>query len=199
MAHAAEQSREDVRGAREVWLEAQRDLDPERLIFIDETGATTKMARLFGRAPRGERCRTALPYGHWETTTFTAGLRRGGLATPMILDGPMDGDAFRAYVTQVLGPELEPGDVVVMDNLPAHRVSGVRKAIEAAGARLLYLPPYSPDFNPVEMAFAKLKALLRTAAARTIPDLWGALKNALDAFTPNECRNYFAAAGYDAF
>ena len=99
----------------------------------------------------------------------------------------------------MLGPELEPGDVVVMDNLPAHRVSGVRKAIEAAGARLLYLPPYSPDFNPVEMAFAKLKALLRAAAARTIPDLWGALKNALDAFTPNECRNYFAAAGYDAF
>ena len=116
----------------------------------------------------------------------------------MILDGPMDGDAFRAYVTQVLVPELERGDVVVMDNLPAHKVSGVRNAIEAAGAKLLYLPPYSPDLNPIEMAFAKLKALLRAAAARTIPDLWDALKNALDAFTPNDCQNYFAAAGYDA-
>jgi transposase len=188
-----------VKAARETWFEGQLDLDPEKLIFIDETGATTKMARLYGRAPRGERCRAAVPHGHWKTTTFTAGLRIDSLAAPMIIDGPMDGDAFRAYVTQVLGPELEPGDVVVMDNLPAHRVSGVRKAIEAAGARLLYLPPYSPDFNPIEMAFAKLKALLRAAAARTIPDLWGALKNALDAFTPNECRNYFVAAGYDAF
>ena len=199
MAHAAEQSREDVKGAREVWLEAQRDLDLERLIFIDETGATTKMARLFGRAPRGERCRTALPYGHWKTTTFTAGLRLGGLAAPMILDGPMDGDAFRAYVTQVLVPELELGDIIIMDNLPAHKVRGIREAIEAAGARLFYLPPYSPDFNPIEMAFAKLKAFLRAAAARTIPDLWDTLKNALDAFTPSECRNYFAAAGYAAF
>ena len=157
------------------------------------------MARLYGRAPRGERCRAAVPYGHWKTTTFTAGLRIGGLAAPMILDGPMDGDAFRAYVTQVLVPELEPGDIVIMDNLPAHKVSGVRDPIEAAGARLLYLPPYSPDFNPIEMAFAKLKALLRAAAARSIPDLWDALKKALNAFTPSECQNYFAAAGYDAF
>ena len=199
IAHAAEQSREDVTGAREAWFEGQLDLDPEKLIFIDETGATTKMARLYGRAPRGERCRAAVPYGHWKTTTFTAGLRAGGLTAPMILDGPMDGDAFRAYVTHVLVPELGPGDTVIMDNLPAHKVSGVRDAIEAAGAKLLYLPPYSPDFNPIEMAFAKLKALLRAAAARTIPDLWDALKNALDAFTSNECRNYFAAAGYDAF
>ena len=187
-----------MKGAREAWFEGRADLNPEKLIFIDETGATTKMARLYGRAPRGERCRAAVPYGHWKTTTFTAGLRAGGLAAPMILDGPMDGDAFRAYVTQVLVPELERGDVVVMDNLPAHKVSGVRNAIEAAGAKLLYLPPYSPDLNPIEMAFAKLKALLRAAAARTIPDLWDALKNALDAFTPNECQNYFAAAGYDA-
>jgi transposase len=116
----------------------------------------------------------------------------------MILDGPMDGAAFRAYVAKVLIPELAPGDVVVMDNLPAHGVSGVRTAVEAAGATLLYLPPYSPDFNPIEMAFAKLKALLRGAAARTIPDLWDAIKSALAAFTPDECRNYFAAAGYDA-
>lgn len=157
------------------------------------------MARLHGRAPRGKRCRAAVPHGHWKTTTFTAGLRLGGLAAPMILDGPMDGDAFRAYVEHVLVPDLAPGDVVVMDNLPAHRVSGVRQAIEAAGATLLYLPPYSPDFNPIEMAFAKLKALLRAAAARTVPELWDAIAAALDAFTPAECRNYFAAAGYDAF
>jgi transposase len=157
------------------------------------------MARLRGRAPRGQRCRAAVPQGHWKTTTFTAGLRLSGLAAPMILDGPMDGDAFRAYVEHVLVPDLTPGDVVVMDNLPAHKVSGVRQAIEAAGASLLYLPPYSPDFNPIEMAFAKLKALLRAAAARTIPELWHAIAAALDAFTPAECRNYFAAAGYDAF
>jgi transposase len=174
-----------VKGAREAWFERQLDFDPEKLVFIDETGATTKMARLYGRAPRGERCRAAVPHGHWKTTTLTAGLRIGGLAAPMILDGPMDGDAFRAYVAQVLVPELESGDVVVMDNLPAHRVRGVREAVEAAGATLLYLPSYSPDFNPIEMAFAKIKAFLRAAAARTIPDLWDALKNALDAFPPN--------------
>jgi transposase len=199
MAHAAEQSRADVKEAREAWLEGQIEFDPEKLVFLDETGATTKMVRLYGRALRGERCRAAVPHGHWKTTTFTAGLRIGGLAAPMILDGPMDGSAFRAYVTQVLVPELAPGDTVIMDNLPAHEVRGVRDAIEAAGAKLIYLPPYSPDFNPIEMAFAKLKAFLRAAAARTIPDLWDALKNALDAFTPNECRNYFSAAGYDAF
>jgi transposase len=157
------------------------------------------MARLYGRAPRGERCRAAVPHGHWKTTTFTAGLRLSGLAAPMILDGPMDGAAFRAYIEHVLVPELAPGDVVVMDNLPAHKVSGVRQAIEAAGARLLYLPPYSPDFNPIELGFAKLKALLRAAAARTVPELWDAIAAALDAFSPAECRNYFAAAGYDAF
>jgi len=157
------------------------------------------MARLYGRAPRGERCQAAVPHGHWKTTTFTAGLRMGGLTAPMILDGPMDGDAFRAYVAQVLVPQLKTGDIVIMDNLPAHRVSGIREAIAAGGARLIYLPPYSPDFNPIEMAFAKIKAFLRAAAARTIPDLWNALTSALDAFTPNECRNYFAAAGYDAF
>jgi transposase len=116
---------------------------------------------------------------------------------PMVLDGPMDGDAFLAYVTKVLGPELARGDIVLIDNLPAHRVCGVRQAIEASGASLLYLPPYSPDFNPIEQAFAKLKAILRKAAARTIPDLWDAIANAIDAFTPGKCENYFAAAGYD--
>jgi transposase len=150
-----------VNAAREAWFEDQLDLDPTRIVFIDETAANTKMARLYGRAPRGERCRAPVPHGHWKTTTFTAGLRRDGIAAPMVLDGPMNGEAFLAYVEQALVPELRPGEVVIMDNLPAHKVHGVRQAIEAAGASLRYLPPYSPDFNPIEMAFAKLKALLR--------------------------------------
>jgi transposase len=155
------------------------------------------MARLRGRAKKGERCRAAVPHGHWKTTTFTAGLTIDGLVAPWLIDGAMDGEAFRTYVARVLVPELAPGDVVVMDNLPAHKVSGVREAIEAAGARLLYLPPYSPDFNPIEHAFAKLKALLRKAACRTIPALWDAIAEALEAFTPDECRNLLASAGYD--
>ena len=186
-----------MKAARHAWFERQPDLHPTNLVFIDETGASTKMARLRGRAPRGERCRASVPHGHWKTTTFTAALRLDGLAAPMILEGPMHGTAFRAYVEQVLVPEIRPGDIVVMDNLPAHKVAGIREAIEAAGARLLYLPPYSPDFNPIEMAFAKLKAHLRKAAARTIPDLWHAIADALGAFEPAECVNYFAAAGYD--
>lgn len=155
------------------------------------------MARLRGRALRGKRCRAAIPHGHWKTTTFTAGLRLSGLAAPMLLDGPMNGVAFMAYVEQVLVPELSPGDIVVMDNLPAHKVAGIRQAIEAAGAALFYLPPYSPDFNPIEMAFSKLKAALRKAAARTIADLWQVIAKAIDTFTPTQCENYFAAAGYD--
>ena len=186
-----------MKAARRAWFEGQIDLHPEKLLFIDETGATTQMARLRGRAPRGERCCASVPHGHWKTTTFTAALRLDALAAPMVLDGPMDGLAFLAYVEQVLVPELKPGNIVVMDNLPAHKVAGVRSKIEAAGARLLYLPPYSPDFNPIEMAFAKFKAILRKAAARTVPDLWAAIAAALNAFTPAECQNYFAAAGYD--
>ena len=196
-AHAAEQQRPDVLVRRQAWFDAQLELDPHRLIFIDETGASTKLARLRGRALKGERCRAAVPHGHWKTTTLTAGLRLGGLSAPMLLDGPMHGAAFLAYVQQVLAPELTPGDVVVMDNLPAHKVAGVRAAIEAAGARLLYLPPYSPDFNPIELAFSKLKALLRKAAARTIDELWQTIAESLDDFTPAQCTNYFAAAGYD--
>jgi transposase len=187
-----------VKAAREAWFEGQLDLDPAKLVFVDETGATTKMARLRGRAPRGERCKAAVPHGHWTTTTFVAGLRLDGLTAPMVITGAMDGDAFRAYVTQVLAPTLEPGDIVVWDNLPAHRVSGVRDAIEAAGAKLLRLPPYSPDFNPIEMAFAKFKAILRATAARTVPALWNAIAAALDRFTPDQCQSYFTAAGYDA-
>jgi len=185
-----------VKAAREDWFDSQLDLDPAKLVFIDETGASTKMARLRGRAKRGERCIASVPHGHWKTTTFTAGLRLGGIVAPMVLDGPMNGDAFIAYVEQFLVPELTIGDVVVMDNLPAHKVTGVRQAIENAGARLLYLPPYSPDFNPIEMAFSKLKAMLRKAAVRTIDQLWRTIGDLLDCFTAKECQNFFNAAGY---
>jgi len=166
------------------------------LVCIDESSATTKMARLFGRSRRGERCVAAIPHGHWNTTTFTAGLRVDGLVAPMLLDGPMDGVAFLAYVRQVLVPQLRPGDTVIMDNLPAHKTAGVREAIEAAGATLLYLPPYSPDLNPIEMAFAKLKAILRAVAPRTVDDLWDTIADALPRFSAQECQNYFNAAGY---
>jgi transposase len=155
------------------------------------------MARLRGRAPRGERCVGAIPHGHWKTTTFVAGLRLSGFDATMLLDGPMNAEGFRAYIGQVLVPVLTPGDVVVMDNLPAHKVAGVRQAIEAAGARLLYLPPYSPDFNPIEMAFSKLKAILRKAAKRTVEGLWDAVAEAIRCFPRHECVNFFAAAGYD--
>jgi transposase len=154
------------------------------------------MARRYGRAKRGSRCVAAVPHGHWKTTTFTGALRLEGMTAPMALDGPMNARAFRAYVEQALAPTLKPGDVVVMDNLAAHKNGAIRAAIEAAGASLRYLPPYSPDFNPIENAFAKLKAALRKAAARTKPQLWDAIADALSTFTPTECANYFAAAGY---
>ena len=155
------------------------------------------MARLRGRALRGQRLRSGIPRGHWKTTTFVAGLRLTGMMAPFVLDGPMNRSAFLAYVTQVLAPELKPGDVVILDNLPAHKGSRGREAIEAAGASLLYLPPYSPVFNPIENAFAKLKALLRKAAERTSAGLWATIGRLIDLFTPQECTNYFAAAGYD--
>jgi transposase len=155
------------------------------------------MARLRGRSLRGERCRASVPHGHWKTTTFTAGLRLNGLTAPLILDGPMDGECFLAYVEQVLAPSLSAGDVVVMDNLPAHRVSGIKTAIEGAGAKLLYLPPYSANFNPIEQVFAKLNAHLRKAAARTVDDLWAAITAILKTFSPAECQNYFVNSGYD--
>lgn len=167
-------------------------------MFIDETWASTKMACTHGRAPRGERLRSPIPHGHWKTTTFVAGLRVSGMVAPMVLDGPINGVAFQAYVDQVLVPELRPGDIVVMDNLGSHKGAGIRAAIEAAGASLLYLPPYSPEFNPIENAFAKLKAMLRKAAARTVEGLWTTIGRIVDTFTPAECANYFAAAGYDA-
>lgn len=171
-------------------------LDPNKLVFIDETGASTKMARLYGRSRRGSRCRAPIPHGHWLTTTFTAALRCNALTAPMTLDGPMNAAAFRAYVEQVLAPTLDPGDIVVMDNLPAHKGAAIRAAIQACGANLVLLPPYSPDFNPIENAFAKFKSRLRKAAARTIETLEAAIADAFHAFTPDECSNYFKAAGY---
>ncbi|MER8956311.1 IS630 family transposase [Mesorhizobium sp. M0833] len=196
-AHALEQGRLDILKRRRDWFDGQLDLDPAKLVFIDETGLSTKMARLRGRAPRGERCRAGVPHGHWKTTTFTGALRLTGMTAPFVYDGAMNGNVFLAYVEQVLVPTLSEGDVVVMDNLPAHKAAGVRDAIEAAGASLLYLPPYSPDFNPIENAFAKLKALLRAKAERTIKALWDAVGAVVDLFTPAECANYFKAAGYE--
>jgi transposase len=186
-----------VKAAREKWFDAQSDFDPERLIFIDESGLSTNMARLRGWALKGERCRAAIPHGHWKTITFVGGLTLAGFVAPMLLDGPMNGECFLAWVEQLLAPTLRPGHVVIMDNLPAHKVAGVRKAIEARGAKLLYLPPYSPDFNPIENAFAKLKAYVRNAAARTFDALEAATANALQQFKPDECLNFFAHAGYD--
>jgi transposase len=177
-----------------VW---QRYMDGERFVFIDETAATTAMTRLYGWSPRGERLVDAAPFGHWKTTTVVAGLRASGIIAPFVLDGPMTGEAFRAYVEQVLAPALEPGDVVAMDNLAVHKVVGVQEAIRAAGASVLYLPSYSPDFNPIEQLFAKLKALLRKAAARTQNALWEAIGTLLDDFTPAECQNYIVHSGYE--
>jgi transposase len=185
-----------VKAAREDWLENQTELDPERLIFIDESSFSTKMARLRGWAPKGERCRAAVPHGHWKTTTFVGGLTLSGICAPMLLDGPMDGEAFLAWCEQMLAPVLRPRDVVIMDNLPAHKVAGVRQAIEAAGAILLYLPPYSPDFNPIKNAFSKLKAHVRKVAVRTVETLEAAVATALRTFEPAECANFFAHAGY---
>lgn len=182
------------RGRWRVW---QRFMDPARFVFLDETGASTNMVRRYGWGPRGERLVDAAPHGHWRTTTFVAGLRATGIIAPMVLSGPMTGDIFRAYTEQFLVPALAPGDVVVMDNLSAHKVAGVRDAIAAAGASILYLPPYSPDLNPIEQLFARLKALLRKAAARTRDELWQTIGDLLDVFSPQECRNYIQNAGYE--
>jgi transposase len=187
-----------VRAKREAWRAGQPALDPERLVFVDETWASTAMARTHGRCPKGERLVMAVPHGHWRTTTFVAALRADGLTAPVVVDGAMTGDLFVAYVEQQLAPALRPGDIVVMDNLACHKRPRVRAAIEAAGCELRYLPPYSPDLNPIEKAFSKLKAKLRAAAKRTVEALWRYLGAVLDEFGPAECRNYFASCGYPA-
>jgi transposase len=181
---------------RQEWAAAQSALNPEHLVFIDETWASTSMARIRGRAPIGERLRASIPHGHWKTTTFVAGLRLTGMIAPIVFDGPINRICFEAYLQQALVPTLKRGDVVVMDNLSSHKGPAVRAMIEAAGARLLYLPPYSPDFNPIENAFAKLKALLRKAAERTVDGLWNCIGKSVELFLPDECKNYFNAAGY---
>lgn len=179
-----------------LWRFWQAHLHPQQLVFIDETGAHTKLARLYGRAFRGQRLVAKIPYGHWKTTTFVGALRVAGITAPLVVDGPMNGAIFRASVEQQLVATLRPGDTVIMDNLAAHKVAGVREAIEAADARLVYLPPYSPDLNPIELAFAKLKALLRSAAARAVDQLEDAIVRSLEKFTSTECSHYFRHCGY---
>lgn len=172
-------------------------MDPAKLVFLDETWASTAMSRPRGRSPKGRRCVDAtVPCGQWKTATLVAALRHDGVTAPMVSDGPMDGALFLAWVERFLCPTLRPGDTVVADNLSSHKVAGVREAVEAVGARLEYLPPYSPDLNPIEMAFSKIKAMLRKARIRTVEGLGPGIAAILDSITPEECRNYFAASGY---
>jgi transposase len=194
--NAAEQDRADVAQQRAGWRVRQAGLDPERLVFIDETWAKTNMTRPRGRAPQGTRLVAKIPHGHWKTTTFLAALRTSGLTAPLVVDGAINGDVFLAYVRQQLVPTLRAGDIVIMDNLASHKKAGVRAAIEAVGASLLYLPPYSPDFNPIENAFSKFKWLLKSCAERTVAALWKRCGELLDQFTEVECRNYFRHCGY---
>ena len=169
---------------------------PQRLVFIDETATTTKMARLRGRALNGRRLKARVPFGHWKTQTFIAGLRDDGLTAPWIIDRPMTKEIFEIYVETQLAPTLDPGDVVILDNLPSHKSEKAAAMLKARGAWFLFLPPYSPDLNPIEMAFSKLKAHLRRIGARTIDELWRAVGSICDLYDPDECRNYFKAAGY---
>ena len=182
--------------ARREWQKNQLSWEPNRLVFLDETWATTNMTRRCGRSPRGQRCVASVPHGHWKTTTFVAALRNSTLTAPMVSDGPMRGALFLAYVQKFLCPTLQPGDIVIADNLSSHKVAGVKEAIEAVGATIRYLPPYSPDLNPIEKLFSKLKAMLRKAAARTVDALWEQLGRLVDLVSPNECLNYFQSAGY---
>lgn len=174
----------------------QMRLDPRRLVFIDETCASTNMTRRYGRGTRGERLVCKVPFGHWKTSTFIAALRHNRVTAPLLLDGPMNGASFLAYVEQVLAPTLKRGDIVIMDNVSIHKVAGVREAIEARGATLFYLPPYSPDFNPIEQFFSKLKAILRKAAATSLASLWAVVGACLKEFSPRECATYLLNAGY---
>jgi transposase len=194
--HAAEQERPDVQAARLAWREMQKGLDPKKLVFIDETWASTNMTPRYGRCERGKRLIAHAPFGHWKTTTFLAALRHDGITAPCVFDGPINGAKFLAYVEQVLVPTLSPGEIVVMDNLGSHKLAGVRKAIEATGATQCFLPAYSPDFDPIEQVFAKLKNTLRKMAHRTVDALWDGIGLALDDFPPTECFNYFLNAGY---
>lgn len=193
---ASEQDRPDVAVRRAEWKVWQAGLDPDRLVFLDETWAKTNMTRPRGRSLEGTRLIAKVPHGHWKTTTFLAALRSTGLTAPLVIDGPVNGEIFLAYVEQHLVPTLKSGDIVIMDNLSSHKRAGVREAIESAGAQLVYLPPYSPDLNPIEQAFSKFKWLLRSAAERTVETLWTTCGQLLDEFSETECRNYFRHCGY---
>jgi transposase len=194
--HASEQERPDVAAARAAWQAGQPAFDPARLVFIDETETSTNMARLRGRARRGRRVIGRVPWGHWKITTFVAGLRHDAITAPFVIDQAMTSAIFIEYVRQCLVPSLSPGDIVVMDNLQPHKNATVRELIEAAGAELRFLPPYSPDLNPIEQAFAKLKAHLRKAQERSLDALWQRIGILLDRFHPTECANFFVNSGY---
>ena len=197
MIRAAERDRPDVRPARDTWAaEVLPPVDPHRAVFVDETAANTRFDRASGYAPRGERVIGRVPHGHYKSLTFTAAPRADGLVAGRVLDGPMTGDRFVAYVERVLAPAVRPGGVVVMDNLPCHKRAGVRAAVEAAGCTLRFLPAYSPDFNPIAMAFAKLERVPRTDAHRTVPKLEIGLRAAGTLFRPAECANYIRHCGY---
>ncbi len=193
---ASERDRPDVARRREQWTKRQDQIAAERLVFIDETWTKTNMEPLRGWAPLGERLVAKVPHGHWKTMTFIAALRCDRIEAPWILDGPINAEAFKTYVEKVLAPTLLPGDLVIMDYLGSHKGRAIRQAIRAAGAKLIFLPKYSPDLNPIEQVFAKLKHLLRKAAARTIETLTAAVGELLGAFTAKECANYFANSGY---
>ena len=182
---------------RAQWIKYQNRVDPTCLVFIDETWTKTNMAPLRGWGPRGVRLVAKVPHGHWTTTTFLAALRHDRIDAPWLLDGPIDGETFRTYVENVLVPTLRPGDIVMMDNLGSHKSLAVRQLIRQAGAKLFFLPKYSPDLNPIEQVFAKLKHRLRKAAARTLQAICAEIGKALETFTPQECRNYFRNSGYD--
>jgi transposase len=193
---ASEQERPDIARKRERWKARQGSVDLKRLVFIDETWAKTNMAPLRGWAARGQRLIGHAPFGHWNTMTFVGALRHDGIIAPWVIDGPINGDSFRTYVEQVLVPELRPDDIVVMDNLGSHKAPAIRQAIRAAGAKLFYLPAYSPDLNPIEQVIAKLKHLLRKAAERTKEAVWRRIGSLLEQFTPQECENYIRNSGY---
>ena len=193
---ASEQDRPDVARRREQWRARQGQVAPVRLVFIDETWTKTNMAPRRGWGQRGRRLRAKVPQAHWKTMTFLAALRHDRIDTPWLLDGPINGERFLLYVEKVLVPTLAPGDIVIMDNLGSHKGWAVRQAIRAAGAKLFFLPKYSPDLNPIEQVFAKLKHLLRRAAARNFDTVCAAIGQLLDSFTPQECANYFANSGY---
>ena len=193
---ALEQARSDVARRRQRWRAWQGRLDPAKLVFIDETWIKTNMAPLRGWGPKGRRLRGFAPHGHWRTLTFLGALRCDRLTAPCVFDGPINGQSFRAYIEQQLVPVLKPGDIVIMDNLGSHKSVAVRQTIAAAGARLWFLPPYSPDLNPIEQAFAKIKHWMRSAQMRTILDMWRHIGRLVDDVDPTECANYFANAGY---